>query len=317
MSSTERPCRLTRHTLLALLLAAFALPASAGGRLVALLEPADLAPGDAYLRVAEQHYRGDPTVLALTRVASLTALHRWLVGQAEVYGPVQDIVLVGHGSAWTGVAIDLHADGPRATVSVMLQARASGAFPALPAGVLDPQAIWRIDSCAAGRQRAWLQAFASLWQDHGPVAVTAASDFVVYEQSLDEHGRLLSRRFEAPVGIDIFAAAGPAQLESLTLQDPAACAPLAAPCEQRRLPIRAEYLQLGEAAARRPRRRPQDGELAAALADLNLRPAQLRWRIAERKPGATLWLGEATAVLRLPLTSGWQVPFAAAQVAAE
>lgn len=102
-------------------------------------------------------------------------------------------------------------------------------------------------------------------------------------------------------------------MESLTLQDPAACAPLAAPCEQRRLPIRAEYLQLVESAARGPRRRPQETELAAALADLNLRPAQLRWRIAERKPGTTLWVGEATAVLRLPLASGWQAPVQAWQ----
>ncbi len=266
------------------------------------------AQHDSYLDSAWNYYRS--LGHSPLRAGSLLELHNLLVNHSD-YGDraLGEVVLVAHGSTWTGAAIDLFPGGTKASVSSMRVAADSGAFPPLPAGSVGAQTRISLDSCAVGRHLAWLGAFAELWVDEQqpPPALVASSRFVAFAATLNAVGEVVPQRVELPVHVSV--SAGPAQApvaERLQLLGDT-CAPIQSPCERRQLPIRVEVElapQLASASAGIQRKQAQ--RLARAqLEDLNLRADQISWARAPRDGEAGLyWVGSGMALVTTPLLNG-------------
>lgn len=285
--------------------AAPAQPSTGSGdtTIVAILADPDSA-SDSYLDAAFDYYRA--AGVEPIRVSSLTALHNRLVQQVEAHGPLRKVILVAHGSTWTGASVDLFPAGSRASVSTMRRARRSGVFPALPEGSIDQLTQFRLESCAVGRHSAWVRAFAALWVAPGqpPPEVLASTDFVAFGIALGADSGVQLQKLSLPVAVHVTA--GRASVNEATSErtEGESCAPIASPCERRSLPIRVE-VDLDASVSARPfaaRRRLAQKLARPQLVDLNLRPEQLDWDWEDSaQSGWQRWRGMATAIITTPL----------------
>ena len=270
--------------------------------LAVILQPADVGR-DGYLEAAASYFRG--LGMPVRTAHSLTELHNELVQRVEAHGPLGEVILVAHGSTWTGAAVDLFPGGPAASVSAMQQARADGSFPALPPGSLAADTRIRLDSCAVGRHQAWVRAFAQLWSAAGEPSplVEASAEFIAFGSTVTAGG-IVAERIELPISVQVQANAPDfGDARTLTLAGEA-CGQIASPCQQRQLPIKVT-VQLDQTVADKayPRRRRLAQRAARAqLMDLNLRADQLDWSWkADADGGGQRWLGTATALITSPL----------------
>lgn len=281
---------------------------SARPPLVFVLSDAD-AQIDDYLDAANAYYTAASGAnQAPLRAHSLTDLHNLLVGHFESYGALGEVVLVVHGSTWTGATIDLFPGGPKARVSNMRLASKTQSFPALPAGAVDAQTRFVLDSCAVGRHQAWTDAFAQLWANSGtPLPrVVASTGFVYFGYERDDQLGKRWRRSIAPVRVSVVPGPSAVAVETRERLAPQQCAEVPSPCERRLLPIRVEVdLDAAMSFQSLATRRKMAQKLARTqLRDLNLRPDQLLWRVgAAVHAGTQRWQGLATAIVVSPISA--------------
>jgi len=126
----------------------------------------------AYFRATDAHAEivGD--------VHSLAQLREELRRRAGAH-PWGRIVLVAHGTQWTGLITPIFAHGTAATLSALQQAHASGEFPPLPGDAIDANTELVVESCGLGRRADYLRALATLLAgDNDLPQVTASRNLV-------------------------------------------------------------------------------------------------------------------------------------------
>ncbi|HZP67479.1 MAG TPA: hypothetical protein VFB32_14345 [Rudaea sp.] len=127
----------------------------------------------------EYYRRSDPAAQIVDEVRTLATLREELNRRVGAQ-PWGRIVLVAHGTQWTGLVVPLFDARTPATLSALRSAHEHAEFPPLPPTVVDADTELVVESCGLGRRPDYLAALAALFaQDaaHTP-RVSAAHDMV-------------------------------------------------------------------------------------------------------------------------------------------
>lgn len=134
-----------------------------------------------------------PTDLFVTSAGSWSEV-RELLARSGVRGttPWGRIVLVAHGSEWTGLDLPVFIGGGRPRASELDQLLATQAFPALPGGVVDSTSTLVLETCGLGRRPDLLALYARLLSGRADGMRVEASEGLV-EFSASQDGESASR----------------------------------------------------------------------------------------------------------------------------
>lgn len=184
--------------LLAALLLASSLPAGvvAAPRRDAIFILGTDAPREVgFYAAARAYYEAQrrPADLFVTGVGSWSEVREQLA-RSRVRGtaPWGRIVLVAHGSEWTGLDLPAFSGGERLRASELDQLLATQAFPALPSGVVDGTSTLVLETCGLGRRPDLLALYARLLSGRANGVRVEASEGLV-EFSASQDGESASR----------------------------------------------------------------------------------------------------------------------------
>lgn len=139
------------------------LPAEPNARrdIVFLLGRDSLAKG--YFSAAGDYYRQTmPQAEIVPAVSSLAAV-RELLARHRGSQPWGRIVLVAHGTQWSGLLVPVFEDGELAQLQALVRVAENGEFPPLDDAVIDAGSELLIESCGLGRRPDYLRAMATLF----------------------------------------------------------------------------------------------------------------------------------------------------------
>jgi len=173
----------------ALLFALAATAVHAGGRIVLLLGD----DREGFFGAAAEYYAAAWPDAELVRGVGSVAAAREILVQHAHNGAWRQIVLVGHGTEWTGLTAPLFAHGRGASLAAIEAAQAGGEFPPLPPEVADASTDIVLDSCGLGRRPDYLAAFAALLASDAtaPPHVRATTNLVWFGAGQDAERREL------------------------------------------------------------------------------------------------------------------------------
>ncbi len=115
----------------------------------------DSVSGDAFFAAGEHYYRDRRTGedLLVTQARSWSEIREWLArSKARGSRPWGNVVVVAHGSQWTGANVPAFPDAQPLRASELDRLIASGVFPPLGEDVLDERSMLRVESCGVGRR---------------------------------------------------------------------------------------------------------------------------------------------------------------------
>lgn len=154
-----------------------------------------------YFNAAAAYYRmALPAARQISTLRSLAEVREYLV-RHRGDEPWTRIVIVVHGSPWTGIQVPLYSGGPQANLGVIEDAAVLGEFPALPSDVLGRGASIIIESCGLGLRTDYLAAIGRLFAGNSVDApvMAAAKGFLVFSTS----GTGAALRVEQPVALRV------------------------------------------------------------------------------------------------------------------
>jgi hypothetical protein len=236
-----------------------------------------------------------PDATVVTTAGSLADMREYLVRNRGA-SPWTHVVLVTHGSPWTGLRAPVYNGGDKAGFAAIRAAADGGEFPPLPPGTLAPAARFTLESCGMGRRPDFLAALARLLAgtDAAPV-VEAAQGYVAFKLAPD--GTASRRELAAEfVVLPARDAVLPAALVDARAN--ALGAPLGAfDFETHPVRVRVDYpdtpMPAPSQAARIARGDPQVRDQLDAI---GVRLADLQWRVEREGRGYRLW-GEGVVLV--------------------
>lgn len=295
-----------RRWLACVLLALCAANAMAGGERVDAIFVLgnDSARDDAFFAAATtyfgQHRRPDD--LLVTTARTWTEVREMLARSPQRGAlPWGRVVVVAHGSQWTGLSVPVFAGESPPRASALDTLIASQAFPALPDDIFDARSTLVFESCGIGRRPDLLQRYATLLAGEGAATATASSGLVEFVVSAGD-SESTARRIEHDYRIAVVLAPAPTAPDKAA--DPHAGwtripVTLAVPMDDARCGVRP--------ASRLARAAP----VQTALRDHGLRSDQLRWSLLPTSAGACELVGAAeirssvaATITRLDLQAG-------------
>jgi hypothetical protein len=246
--------------------------------------------------VSEAYFRqAMPDAAMVTTARSLAEVREYLV-RHRGDTPWSKVVLVTHGSPWTGLQVPVFPGGDRAGLAVLRDAASAGEFPPLPAGTLAADATVTLESCAMGRRPDVLGVLAELFGgDDTPLAIAAARNYVAFRLDADGHA---SRR-ELGTDYTVVPAVGAVLPDAQLAERVRALSAGMGPVEYDSYPVRlrVDYpdapLPTAAQAARHAR---SDAGVRARLDAVGVRAGDLHWRVERDGHGHRLW-GEGVALV--------------------
>jgi hypothetical protein len=244
------------------------------------------APREAGFHAAARAYyeaQRRPGDLLVTGAASWSEV-RELLARSGARGnlPWGRVVLVVHGSEWTGLDLPVFSGAERPRASELDELLATQAFPALPSAVLDRRSTLVIESCGLGRRPDLLSLYARLLSGRPDgIEVEASSGLVEFSARLDDASTARVARHVR----HYVAKVEPRRRAATLAPNPArgvAPAWLRIPINLR-MPLSNESCR--PAAARRLARVPAVGAL---LRDYAIPSAALHWVVERRSDGCAL-----------------------------
>jgi hypothetical protein len=196
--------------LLAALLLGIALPAGAlaAPRRDAIFILGADAPGQAGFHAAARAYyaaRRRPGDLLVTGAGSWSEV-RELLARSGARGnpPWRRVVLVVHGSEWTGLDLPVFGGSERPRASELDRLLVSRAFPALPADVLDRDSVLVLETCGLGRRPDLLSLYARLLAGRPDgIRVEASSALVEFSARHERGAPVRVARRERPYSVRV------------------------------------------------------------------------------------------------------------------
>jgi hypothetical protein len=152
------------------------------------------AEGAGFFAAARSYYRDtDPTAKVIARARSLEQVREELSHRAGDH-PWGQIILVAHGTQWTGLAVPLFTDSGPATLSSIRKARLDGEFPPLPTTAIDDDTMFVVESCGLGRRPDYIHELAALFTggDGAHAQISASRNLVWF--GLDSASNASERR---------------------------------------------------------------------------------------------------------------------------
>lgn len=245
--------------------------------------------------VSEAYYRqAMPDATIVTTARSLAEVREYLVRRRGAT-PWAHVVLVTHGSPWTGLRVPVYPGGRKADYLAVRDAAAEGEFPPLPAGTLAPGATVALESCAMGRRPDFLEALAHLLAGPDAPAIAAARGFVVFK--LDGAGHASRREMDTDYAV---LPARHATLPDTVLAERArtlGAGFASVGFDAYPVRLRVDYPDVpppGAAQAARVAR--TDAGVRARLDAIGVRAEELHWRVERDGHGHRLW-GEGVALV--------------------
>jgi hypothetical protein len=116
-----------------------------------------------FFTAARHYFRDTDEAARIVDDARTLAQVREELKQRAGAAPWGRIVLVAHGTQWTGLVVPLFDARTPATLSALQAARASGEFPPLPLEIIDAQTELVVESCGLGRREDYLADLAALF----------------------------------------------------------------------------------------------------------------------------------------------------------
>ncbi|MBD8527628.1 hypothetical protein [Pseudomarimonas arenosa] len=223
--------------------------------------------------------------LMVTSARSWAEVRERLVeANAQGAQPWRRIVLVVHGSQWSGLSLPVfEASGEVPRASELRTLIESRAFPPLPAGIVDHRSTLVLESCGLGRRTDLMQVYSRLLfgtDENRTEASSGLVEFVAHTAPYDNRTERRVRPYQAKVHRWPSETGGVSgEADGWT-----------------RIPVKLEVA----VAAEQCREQAAGGIARSAavrttLSDFGLAPGQLRWRIERSESGCKL-LGSATVM---------------------
>lgn len=248
----------------------------------------DARPDDRFFAAATQYFaeRRRPDDLLVTTARTWSEV-REMLARSPQRGPQPwgRVVIVAHGSQWTGLAVPVFAREPAPRTSGLDALIASQVFPALPDDVFDARSILMLESCGIGRRPDLLQRYAMLLGGPDAPAATASSglvEFIAPQGDADAPARRIEHDYQTAV------------LRAPSRADTRDEAANGAHAGWTRIPVSlAVPMNDARCDVRQPARLARAKPVQAALHDHGLRLEQLRWSLSPTSHGACELVGAA------------------------
>ncbi len=261
-------------------------PAAAEDRRTAIFVVGeDARPDSAFFAAGERYYR-DRRVgedVLVTQARSWSEIREWLVrSKARGSLPWGNVVVVAHGSQWTGASIPVFPGEKPMRASELDLLITSGAFPSLGDGVLDEHSLLQVESCGLGRRPDLLSRYGQLLSGRPDGLRVEASEQLVEFGFSDTPGEKSWRRERA-----YSARIRPGRtLSAETIDQFIAGGGRVIPVEM--------MLGLSMAQCAIPLRRLVGlPSVQSTLSDFGMRASDLKWSIQRQPGGACSFLGRA------------------------
>jgi hypothetical protein len=238
----------------------------------------DEPSGDAFHVAATAYYRARlaPDDLLVTTARSWRDVRERLALRERHARTWGKIIVVAHGSEWTGLSVPLLPGEPPPLASVLAAVIGSGSFPPLPDGAVDAATELVIESCGVGRRPELLALYARLLAgSNGPALRVEASRGLVEFRAVREADDLIhTDRIEHVYSAHVLPAGGRDRRETMgTSLGPSLDA-------ARRIPIEVvATLDGAPCRTRTPKRLASGSLIRKVLADYGLLASQLAWTL--------------------------------------
>lgn len=158
----------------------------------------------AFFELAAEHYRAQASVVLVVNSARSLLQVRELLQRSPLRGPEPwgNIVLVAHGSRWTGLSLPIFDDEGIPEPGVWRRVRERGEFVPLSDEVADAETRLRVDSCGLGARPDLLRELAALLGGEPRLKVEAAVDRVEFRQD-PQHPNIPPTRHELAYGAKV------------------------------------------------------------------------------------------------------------------
>jgi hypothetical protein len=148
----------------------------------------DVRPGSAFFAAGERYYRDRKSGedLLVTQARSWSEIREWLArSAARGSQPWGDVVVLAHGSQWTGASIPVFVGEQESRASELDRVIESGVFPPLGREVLDERSLLRVESCGVGRRPDLLSRYARMLTGRpNGIRVEASEELVEFGYSV-------------------------------------------------------------------------------------------------------------------------------------
>jgi hypothetical protein len=272
--------------------AAAAAAAAAERRTVTFVMGEDSAPGSAFFAAGERYYQERRTGedLLVTRARSWSEIREWLArSKARGSQPWGNIVVVAHGSQWTGASVPVFQGEKELRASELDLLIASGVFPPLGEEVLDERSLLRVESCGVGRRPDLLSRYVQLLTGRANgIRVEASEQLVEFGYSYSPANQSWRRERTYSVRVRPGRSLSAAEMQRLAAEGGRVI-----PAEM--------MLGLSNAECAIPLRRLVGlSTVQTTLSDFGMRAAELEWSI-RRRPDRTCTLsGHAQVISSAP-----------------
>lgn len=158
----------------------------------------------AFFELAAEHYRAQASVVLVVNSARSLLQVRELLQRSPLRGqePWGNIVLVAHGSRWTGLSLPIFDDEGIPEPGVWRRVRERGEFVPLSDEVADAETRLRVDSCGLGARPDLLRELAALLGGEPRLKVEAAVGRVEFRQD-PQHPNIPPTRHELAYGAKV------------------------------------------------------------------------------------------------------------------
>jgi hypothetical protein len=248
----------------------------------------DTRPDSAFFAAGARYYRDRRIAedLLVTQARSWSEIREWLVrSKARGSLPWGKVVVIAHGSQWTGASIPVFPGEKPMRASELDLLITSGAFPALSGDVLDARTLLQLESCGLGRRPDLLSRYGQLLSGRLDGLRVEASEQLVEFGFFDAPGEESWRR-ERAYSADIRPGR---TLSSGTISRLVAEGGRVIPVEM--------ALGLSAVECAIPLRRLlRLRQVQSTLSDFGLRASDLHWSVQRQPGGECKFLGRAQVV---------------------